>query len=66
MPKITAIVPSVTAIPTEPTSSNGLRPTLSISAMAISVVAMLVTEVITVMMNDWLSSNPTASHSTLE
>ncbi len=63
---MTAIVPSVTAMPTEPISSSGLRPTLSISAIAISVVAMLVTEVITVMTNAWLSPNPTASHSTLE
>ncbi len=37
--RITAIVPSVTAMPIEPTSSSGLRPTLSISAIAISVVS---------------------------
>ena len=35
--------------PDEPMSSSGLRPTLSISAMAISVVSMLITEVITVL-----------------
>ena len=66
VPKITAMVPSVTAIPVEPTRSSGLRPTLSISAIAISVVAMLVTEVITVIVNDELSSKPTACHRTFE
>ncbi len=63
---MTAIVPSVTAMPTEPTSSSGLRPTLSTSAIAISVVAMLVTDVMTVMMNAALSPNPTASQRMLE
>lgn len=60
-----AIVARVTAMPAEPTSSRGLRPTLSISAIAISVVAMLTTDVITVIVNDELSSKPTASHNTL-
>ena len=39
VPKITAIVPSVTAMPIEPISSSGLRPILSISAIAMSVVS---------------------------
>ncbi len=46
--KTTAIVISVTAIPDEPMSSSGLRPILSISAIAISVVNTLITDVITV------------------
>ena len=66
VPKMNAIVANVTAIPAEPTSSSGLRPILSISAMAINVVAILTIEVMTVITNDWLSSKPTASHSTLE
>ena len=53
-------------MPAEPISNSGLRPTLSINAIAMSVVAMFVIEVITVMMNAWLSPNPTACHSTLE
>ena len=36
---MTAMVASVTAMPIEPTSSSGLRPTLSTSAIAISVVS---------------------------
>ncbi|SKX06606.1 Uncharacterised protein [Mycobacteroides abscessus subsp. massiliense] len=64
--KTIAIVLSVTAIPAEPMSSKGLRPTRSINAMATSVVAMFVMEVITVMVKDELSPNPTACHSTFE
>ncbi len=45
---MTDIVMSVIAMPDEPMSSSGLRPILSISAMAISVVSTLMTEVITV------------------
>ena len=45
---MTDIVISVTAMPEEPMSSSGLRPILSISAMAISVVNTLITDVITV------------------
>ena len=37
--KMTDMVISVTAMPVEPMSSSGLRPILSISAMAISVVS---------------------------
>ena len=46
--KMTDMVSSVTAMPVDPMSSSGLRPILSISAMAISVVSTLITEVITV------------------
>ena len=63
---MTAIVPSVTAMPLDPINSSGLRPILSISAMAISVVRMLVTDVITVIVKDEFSPNPTACHNTLE
>src|SRR3954453_15221154 len=66
VPKITAITPSVTVIPAEPTSSSGLRPTLSISAIATSVVTMLTALVITVIASELLSLNPTACHRTLE
>ena len=63
---MTAMVASVIAMPAEPISNSGLRPILSISAMATSVVAMLTIEVMTVIRKDWLSSKPTACHSTLE
>src|SRR3954470_4511456 len=66
VPKIAAITPSVTVIPAEPTSSSGLRPTLSISAIATSVVMMLTALVITVITSELLSLNPTACHRTLE
>ena len=66
VPKMNAMVANVTAMPADPISSNGLRPILSISEIAINVVAILTIEVITVITKDWLSSKPTASHSTLE
>ena len=66
VPKMTAMVASVSVIPAEPMSSRGLRPILSISMIAITVVRMFTTEVMTVMRNDELSSKPTASHSTFE
>src|SRR3954454_14169959 len=66
VPKIPAIPPSVTVIPADPTSSSGLRPTLSISAIATSVVTMLIALVITVIASELLSLNPTACHRTLE
>lgn len=53
-------------MPADPISSSGLRPILSISAIAMSVVTMFTIEVMTVMVNDELSSKPTACHSTLE
>ena len=64
--KASAMIPSVTAMPTEPMSRSGRRPTLSMSAMAMNVTSTLVTEVIVEIMNDWLSSNPTACHSVVE
>src|SRR3954466_6314471 len=66
VPKIAAITPSVTVIPAEPTSSNGFRPTLSINAIARSVVTMLTALVITVIASELLSLNPTACQRTLE
>src|SRR5579875_327048 len=66
VPKIAAITPRVTVIPTEPITSSGLRPALSISEIATTVVTMLTTLVITVIASelDWLK--PTACQSTLE
>src|SRR4051812_17161038 len=66
VPKITAITPSVTVIPADPTSRRGFRPTLSISAIATSVVTMLTALVITVIASESVSLNPTACHRTLE
>ncbi len=45
-------------MPIEPMISSGLRPTLSMVAMAISVVSMLTMAEITVMTNDWSSLEP--------
>src|SRR6476469_7102938 len=64
--KMIDIVIRVTAMPDDPMSSSGLRPILSISAMAISVVATLMTDVITVYTADWSALKPTACQSTLE
>lgn len=64
--KMIAIVINVTAMPADPISSSGFRPILSISAMAISVVNTLITDVITVYTADSSALNPTACHSTLE
>ena len=58
--------PSVTAMPKEPVSRSGRRPILSMSAIAMNVTSTLVTDVIVEIMNDWLSSNPTACHSVVE
>src|SRR5690242_7977315 len=65
VPKMTDIVINETAMPVEPINSSGLRPILSTSAIAMRVVTMLTTEVITVMTNESPSENPTASQSTL-
>ena len=65
-PKMMAMVARVTVIPIDPMISSGLRPNLSMVPMAIRVVKMLITALITVMVKAWLSSKPTASHSTLE
>ena len=61
-----AMVPRVMAMPTEPMSSSGFRPNLSMVAMAISVVRMLMVAPMTVMTKAWLSLNPTASQRTFE
>ena len=66
LPKMTDIVMSVTAMPDDPMSSSGLRPILSISAIAINVVSTLMTDVITVNIAESSALNPTACHSTLE
>ena len=55
----------MTAMPTEPTSSSGLRPTRSTRPMAIKVVRMLVTDVITVIASELASVKPTACHGPL-
>ena len=52
VPKMTAMVVSVTAMPAEPMSSSGFRPIRSINEMAISVVAMLTIDVMTVIKKD--------------
>lgn len=61
--KHTAAVPSESAMPTEPTSSSGLRPILSITAMATKVPTMLTSALTTLMSRDRSSPNPTACHS---
>lgn len=63
---MTAIVPSAIVMPVEPMISNGLRPKRSTVAIAMRVVAMLTTEVMTVMTNESLSEKPTACHRMLE
>ena len=60
------MMPSVIAIPTDPVSSSGRRPQRSISEIATSVVTTFTTLVITVMINELFSENPTDCHSTLE
>src|SRR5664279_5620974 len=52
VPKMIDIVARVIVIPTEPMTSSGLRPNLSMVAMAISVVRMLMVAEMTVMTND--------------
>ena len=64
--KQTAIVPSVSTMPAAPTSSSGLRPILSIRAIAMSVVTMLVTLVMTLISSALLSEKPTDCHSVVE
>src|SRR6476620_3509324 len=66
LPKMIAIVPRVIVMPIDPMISNGFRPIRSIVAIAISVVSTLMVAPISEMMNDWLSSKPTACHSTFE
>ena len=64
--KAIAMSPSDTAMPAEPMSSSGRRPTLSISAIAMNVTATLVTAVIVETRNACDSSKPTACHSVVE
>src|SRR5882757_9086077 len=61
--KHTVSVIKVTIMPAAPPSSSGLRPTLSIMAMAANVETMFVTLVMTLVSNALLSENPTARHS---
>ena len=56
----------VIVMPIEPMISSGLRPILSMVAIAISVVRMLIVAEMTVMTNDWSSVNPTASQRMFE
>jgi hypothetical protein len=60
------MVPSVTAIPTEPISNSGRRPKRSTEAIAIRVVRMLTTDVITVITKESSSLKPTASQRMFE
>ena len=60
------MVPSDSAMPVEPTSRMGRRPIRSTSAMAMSVTRMFVTEVITEMVKESLSSKPTERQSVVE
>ena len=53
-------------MPNDPPSSIGLRPTLSTMAMAISVTRTLVTEVMTVIVSESDSLNPTERHRLVE
>src|SRR5271165_965553 len=64
--KTTVMVASINAIPADPASNSGLRPTLSISAIATSVIRTLTPVVTNAMVNDDFSPNPTASQSTSE
>src|SRR5882757_790119 len=66
VPKMIASVSRQTNWPAAPTSSSGLRPIRSTSAMAMIVVRMLVTEVITPVSSASCSVNPTDCQSTVE
>ncbi len=61
-----AITPSDIAMPTDPVSRIGRRPTLSTSRMATIVTTTLVTDVITVISRELLSVKPTAFQSVVE
>ena len=60
------MVPSERAMPTEPASRIGRRPTRSTRAIATRVTRMLVMEVTTEMVSESFSWNPTAFHSVVE
>src|SRR6476661_5716365 len=64
--KARAMAPRDTAMPTEPASRMGLRPTRSTSAMATRVTRMLVMDVATEMARESFSWNPTAFHRVVE
>lgn len=66
LPKMIDIVPRVTVMPIEPMINNGLRPNLSMEAIAIRVVRMLIVAPMTVMANACSSWKPTASQRMLE
>ena len=65
VPNTQAIAPRVIAMPAEPASSSGLRPNLSMQAMATSVVTMLVKPVIMVISSEFSSEKPTTRQRTL-
>src|ERR1700679_2529300 len=62
----TVSVASINAIPADPASNSGRRPSLSISAIATNVITTLTPVVTSAMVNDDFSPNPTASQSTSE
>ena len=64
--KASAIIPRERVMTIEPTSSMGLRPTLSTRRMARMVTAILVTDVMTVMVRASDSWKPTVRHSVVE
>src|SRR5512144_2694691 len=63
VPNTHAMIPKVTTIPSEPASNSGLRPNLSMKAIATNVVTILVTPVIIVTISAFSSVNPTIRHS---
>ena len=65
LPKIYANVPKVAVMPIEPRTSKGLRPNLSTKAIAIKVVTIFTIAVITVIVREFCSENPTARHKIL-
>ena len=64
--KQNAAVPSEMAIPAEPTSNNGFRPTRSMTAMATNVPTMLTKALTTLISRDRSAPNPTACQRVLE
>src|SRR5690348_3043717 len=61
-----AITASVIAMPAEPTSSSGLRPIRSTSAIATSVTSTFTMDVATVILKESASLKPTECHSVAE
>lgn len=64
--KTTVRTPSVIAMPREPMSNSGLRPTRSMNAMATNVKITFTAEMIVEVRKARLSSNPTALQIRLE